>query len=432
VTATGDAAAVAALVLVTAGAVLGETALVAAAAVPAVYLAAGTLAAPPEPSLAVERSLDPGAAAPGTAATVTLTVRNEGERTLPDVRVVDGVPADLRVAEGSPCACLSLQPGETASFEYAVVVGRGDREFDDPEVRVRSLVAGPPTSDRPSATGDRTLHGRTAGPPPASRSPSRRRVGARPADSPGEGPEFYSVREYRPADDAGRINWRRFAKTGDLSTIDYRESHATEAVVVVDARRPARRGRPTGAELAAHATDRVIARLVAAGSRAGLAALGVRAADVDATLPSDRAGRPWIPVGDDAETRALREAVLDAVGDADGGGPAGDGGVQRRSDPVRAAALRERLPPSVDVVVATPALDDEPVALVEELTAAGHPVGVVSPDPTGGSNRSESTPGARVAGVERRLRLRRLREHGATVVDWDPGDPLSVPTEGSS
>jgi uncharacterized protein (DUF58 family) len=67
------------------------------------------------------------------------------------------------------------------------------------------------------------------------------------------------------------------------------------------------------------------------------------------------------------------------------------------------------------------------VALVEALSAAGHPVLVVSPDVTG-----TGSPGARVAAAERRLRLRQLRACGARVVDWDPGEPLSVTAEGSA
>jgi len=164
--------------------------------------------------------------------------------------------------------------------------------------------------------------------------------------------------------------------------------------------------------------------------RVVLTALGLSSSDVDVPVPSDRADRPWVPVGSDATTRIRAEAVLDAVAAAGADGresPAlrGTDGVQRQMQPVRADALRERLPDSTAVVLASPVLDDEPVELVEALSAADHSVLVVSPDVT-----DSETPGSRVAAVERRVRIERLRTGVARVVDWGVTDPLSVAMEG--
>ena len=79
------------------------------------------------------------------------------------------------------------------------------------------------------------------------------------------------------------------------------------------------------------------------------------------------------------------------------------------------------------MVVATPLLDEEAAALVETLAGADHPVLAVSPNVTGGDR-----PGGRVAGIERLLRLERLRARGVEVVDWDVAEPLSVAVEGSA
>jgi len=37
-------------------------------------------------------------------------------------------------------------------------------------------------------------------------------------------------------DDIGRIDWRGLAKTGELSTVNFRETRATKTVVVADGR----------------------------------------------------------------------------------------------------------------------------------------------------------------------------------------------------
>jgi len=235
--------------------------------------------------------------------------------------------------------------------------------------------------------------------------------------------EFHSVREYRRGDPLGRVDWRRLAKGGDLSTVQFREAKAAETVIVVDGRRPARVARddgfPTGAELSAYAADRTFAQLLAAGNSVGVAALGIDGGAVEATVPTDRAGRPWVPPGSDAATRTRAGAVLDAVVAAgDGTAAEADGGRPER-------ALRERLPGRADVVLATPLADDAPVEVTTRLLAAGHDVAVVSPNVAVGDRH-----GATVARIERRRRVDRLRGTAATVVDWHTDRPLSTALEG--
>ena len=431
-----DAAVLAAVTLLTLGTILGESALFVAAAVPVVYLVVDSLTRAPSPSsLVVERSFDRDVPAPGETATVTLTVRNEGNRTLPDVRVVDRLPAHIPVVEGSPRGCLSLRPGESDTVTYAVVASQGDYEFDPPLVRLRPLPAVGSITGEPTVDGNSVLRCRRGVSDVPQTSGSLQRVGTQPTDSGGPGLEFHSVREYRTGDDIGRIDWRGLAKTGELSTVNFQETRATKTVIIADGRHEARRsrdhGHPTGAELSAYAADRVFGRLLAAGNHVGLTALGIITTDIETTLPSDRTGRPWVPVGNDAATRTRVGAVLDAVvaaGQAERERPAQpsratpDGGSRRD-----ALAIRERLPGTADVVVTTPLLDDEPVGVATELAAAGHDVLVVTPDVTGGE-----TPGARAAGIERRIRIERLRESSAVVVDWDTDRPLTAALEEST
>lgn len=418
-----DGATLAAVILVTTGTVFGEPALFVGAAVPLGYLLVGRIATPPAVDVSIDRDIDPAPAAPGERATVTLRLKNVGDATLTDVRIVDAVPTELPVDAGSPRACLSIRPGETVSFAYDVVPSQGAYEFASPVVRVRPLSSAAVTTTRPGVTGTTTLVcRRDAGDVPQLQG-SLRRVGTQPVDRGGEGIEFHSTREYRPGDDVRRVDWRGFAKTGNLATIQFTETSATETVVVVDgietgqvARGP---GYPTASELTVYAADRVATRLFAAGNEVGLRAGGITAADIAVPVPTNADDQPWIPPGADEATRRQIDATFDSLAAAARHGD--------RSVSTRSRELHERLPANADVVLVTPALDESTGELVETLCATDRHVAVVTPDIT-----DLDTVGKTVTRIERRLTLARLRAAGATVCDWDTRFPLARAMEAAT
>lgn len=420
VTSRFDGATIGAIALVTVGTVFGEPALFVAASVPLFYLLVEWTTGPPEPNLTVERRIEPDPAAPGERTEITLSVHNEGASTLTDLRVVDRLPEGLPVEDGSPRGCLSIRPGETASVEYTVVPKQGTYAFDSPVVRARSLSATGIYTASPDVTGATTLTcRRDAGEVPQLRG-SLRRFGTRPVDRGGEGLRFYAAREYQLGDDVRRINWRDYAKTGDLTTVQFAETSATETVVLVDATSAGRvareSGYPTATELTVYAADRVVARLLADGDDVGVCALGIDASDVAVPVSSAGRDQPWVPPGSDDATRTRVDAVFDALVAATDTDSA-------RTDRV-STDLRERLPARTDVVVVTPALDSETAELATSLSTVGHRVGVVSPDVT-----DRRDPGRTVAHVERQLRLTRLRGAGTTVFDWDTRRSLAAAME---
>lgn len=429
-----DAAVLAAIALVVLGTVLGNAALFVAAAVPISILLLSWLASPPSPEIAVERRIDPSPAAPGERTSVTLTVHNEGETTLSDARFVDGVPTELSVSAGSPRGCLSIRPGESGSISYEIVPRQGRYEFEDPIVRLRPISGAAVTTTHSPAVGDATLScRRNAGAIPQLNG-ALRRVGTQPTDSGGPGIQFHSTREYRPGDEVRRIDWRRLAKTGELTTVNFDETSTAETVVIADGRSAGRRarttGHPTATELTAYAADRAITALVSAGNAVGLCALGITNEAVDVPLASDDQGRPWVPTGLDDATRTQIDAVLDAVAEGARAEP-DDSRLATPSDAVADGGhggaffgLRTRLSNRADVIVVTPALDEAPVSLVETVLAAGHRTVVIAPDVT-----DCETPGRAVRHAERVVRLRRLRATDATVIDWDTRQPLSATLE---
>ena len=422
------------------------------AIVPLGYVVYGALTSYPDPEIQIERSLSPREATPGSVVTVTLTVRNEGSGLLADVRVVDGVPDGLAVVDGSPRASLSIPAGQHRTVTYGVMATRGDHDFTAATVRVRSISGTRVITHQQTASGAQTLSCSTAVERPPIRRSTRSRIGTLATDSGGSGLEFHSTREYRSGDPIRRIDWRRFARTDDLSTIDFREERAARLVLVVDARLPTRRtphpGFPSGAELSGYAAERAYEALVDAGHQVEVTALGLDSDDLDAVRTVD--GLPWVDSpaagGADAAARELFDAVdrapsraerafaTDGHGlvDTDGHATAdtderttADTDGRNMADPeTTGRRLRRQLPANAEVLLFTPLLDYQPRGLVESIPTQSVAMTVLSPDVT-----ATGTIGGRLAALQRDNRVRAIRAGGTTVVDWALAEPLDVALE---
>ncbi|GGM34558.1 DUF58 domain-containing protein [Haloarcula argentinensis] len=437
----------AALFLVSVSLLTAEPLLLAATAIPLIYVAYGALSrVPAGTDLQAVRSVSDAQPTPGEPVAVELTLTNTGSNSLTDVRVIDGVPEELAVVEGSPRLCTSLRPDESATLSYAVMAKRGTYTFDAAAVRVRTLSASDEvTVDLPVA-GDGTLTcSNTVSEVPMADA-TLPRAGTLPTDTGGSGLEFHSTRSYQPGDPVNRIDWRRYAKTDELTTIDYREEQAVRTVLVVDARPPARvtpePGFPTGAELSAYAAERLFDALSRTSVVASVCAVGLAEADVPGGLGPD--GLAWVDASgghaaaharqifDSVGRAAARQSDTDTAGDAAvaedespqqprgeaTGATTADGGTIEDPDLL---AVLARLPPTAQVVVFSPAADDWPVSLVSSLAVRDYPTTLVSPSLTRGDSL-----GAAVAGTERSVRLQRAELSGATVIDWDLDSPIDV------
>lgn len=393
--------------------------LLVAAVIPVTFVIFSELSRlPAKQPLAFERTVEPSSVAPGEHVHVELTVENVGERTLTDVRVVDGVPENLQVIEGAPRASVALRPGTEATIEYDLIARRGEHAFGDPIVRIRTLSGTRRRTDtvEPVGTTDITCLA-TIGETPL-RNEATPRVGELAIDSPGPGLEFYATRAYRTDDPLNRIDWRRYARNGELTTIQYRENRAARVALVVDAREPARftphSGHPDGVELSAYAARRVFDSLLEAGHHVGLVGMGIQSEEVDALLPTIEGGFPFVEAGGGPETVAQVEAVLDSVWtQTETPVAVGDGG-SSIADP-----LAGRLRADTQVIVLSPVPDQRAVTLVRRLRTEGYETTVLSPDLT-----RTTTTGGSVATLQRRSRLMSLRETGAAIIDWDPSEPL--------
>jgi len=358
--------------------------------------------------VSIERAVAADDPDPDDDVEVAVTVTNESDRFLADLRIVDGVPPALGVATGSPRRGLALRPGESETFSYAVTARRGVHEFE-PALLVSRSVSG-----ATEATGYvRAETSITCIPSPRPTSepvPLRGRgselVGEMASDTAGNGVEFYATREYQPGDARNRIDWNRRARTGELTTVEFREERAATVMLVVDAREVAYVGPDHDG---AHAVDRCVAAagsmfstLLAAGHRVGITAIGP--------------GECWLAPGVGADHRLEARTLL---------------GTHPALSPVPPEPgthlarwrrhFRKRLGAGTQLVFLSPLADGFSAAIARRFDGYGYPVTAVSPDPTVGA-----TPGNQLARIARKLRVSELRNAGIPVVDWAWDEPLDA------
>ncbi|MEF8871956.1 MAG: DUF58 domain-containing protein [Haloarculaceae archaeon] len=449
---------VATLALTGFGLLFARETLIVAAAIPLAYVLYGTLSQVPDGDFTVTRTFETPDPTPGETVRVTLTVENTGESVLTDCRIIDGIPEELAVADGSPRACVAIPPGEATELTYSVVAKRGEYDFGNPTVRLRSLAATERQTETVPVEGDETLSCANAVRDAPVQDATLPRAGTLPTDTGGSGLEFYATRQYQSGDPMNRVDWRHYAKTGEFVTVQYRQEQAIRTVLIVDARPVGRitpqPGYPTGAELCAYAGERLFDALSSAGVAASVTAVGVEQGALDGLVGPD--GLPWVDPESsghrDSHARTLfsglqsvaeRGAETSSLADVLAQRQTGDG-LATAPSPERTASVDEsdreptettvapdggldeqtrhllaRLPPNAQVVLCTPLVDDWPADLARSLAVRGYPLVVVSPDVTG-----TDTIGQRIVETTRQFTLQTIERTGATTVSWDIDQPI--------
>ncbi len=452
-----------ALLAMAVGVLAKRPALLLAAGIGVAFAAYPHATAAPDPTVSVTRGIDPGSPSADDPVTVSTTVRNEGDRTLFDLRVVDGVPPMLPVRDGSPRLATTLRPGGEATCRYELRARPGRHRFGPATVlcrdasgaiEVQTTVAEPDAVECASRLPTVPLRAR-----------SRHRVGPLATDDGGSGIEFHSVDRYERGDPASRIDWRRFARTGELTAVSFRTERHADALICVDARPEAVLAsdatEPHAVALAADAAGRIGDALFAASHRVGVATFGRPTAGGEGSEGRGR-GDGFLPPGsgrdhaDRFHRRLASGTTLAGSPPADGGGVASDGdGVASDGDGVasegsgaasdgdetshgsratggevatldrRLARVRQAIGPDTQVFLLTPLCDDVGSRIAQRFESDGVPVTVVSPDVT-----TDRTPGSRLVRIERSNRLTTLRNAGIPAVDWDPAEPLGAALAG--
>lgn len=392
--------------------------LVLCAAVGVAYAGYAKLDADPPPidSLAIERELDPT----GEAATlhVTLTVTNVGERPIHALQLVDGVPGTVHVVSGTPRVGTALRRGESVEIGYAVEIVRGEHEWEP-----ISVVLGNRSGSRErTGTIERSDVYERSVPGLETRSVPIRKlaspyVGLKRADTGGSGTEFFGMREYRHGDPIKRIDWRRFARTGELSTVQFNEERAATVVILIDAREPAycshRSSGTHAVDRCVTAAERIFASLLTQSDRVGVAIFGTD--DV------------WFEPGTGNEHLAKGRHLLSTHPQLSREPPEHNPWTalldERREELLerRIERLYHRIESDTQVLCLSPCVDGYVETVAEFLEARDHPVTVISPDPT-----RRDTPGHYLAATVREYRFNRLTRLGIPVIDWAPDESLEA------
>ena len=406
---------VVALLAVGVGVVAESPAVVLAGVVGVGYAGFSRAFEPPELELSIDRELSDDEPAPGDEIDVTVTITNERDGFVPDLWIVDGVPAGMAVVEGSSRLGTALRPGESVRLEYAVAVGRGRHEFDPALAVVGDLSR---STEREYLVGAETTvvcepELQPVAAPVPLRSAGATVSGRLQTEEAGAGTTFHSVRQYRRGDPLARVDWNRRARTGELATLQFHEERSARVVVLIDARRDAYL---TPDSDAAHAVDRsvaaagrIAASLLADGDTVGLAGLGA--------IDRDRDEEPcWLAPAAGRHHEVRLAELLASHPQFSTIPPTNEG---RWLWQLR--GLRRRLATGTQVVFLTPLCDGVSADIARRLDSRGYPVTIVSPDPT-----AADTAGERLARVARAVRVFDLRRAGIPVVDWPADESIDT------
>lgn len=423
-----------ALLAVAIGVLAKRPSLLLTGALAGAYTAYPRLTATPDPDLSIRRELDPASPADGERVSVRTTITNEGDAALADLRIVDGTPAMLSVSDGSPRRATALLPGDEATIRYELRARPGRHVFQPATVLCRD-ASGSVEVER-SLTAASSFECEAEIPTVPLRAQSGHHPGPLVTDDGGEGVEFYSVEEYRRGDPANRIDWRRYARTGELTSMAFRTERLAEVVVCVDARpasyRAADETEPHAVALGVDAADRIGDALFDANHRVGLAGFGRGVSVLPTRAGRDHASRfhrrlatdPAFGLDPPETARTVeREGGTAPSRPVTGDGPTGGGAGTDETEPLdtQLSRIRGEFGANTQVVLISPLCDDEASRIAQRFESGGTAVTVVSPDVT-----AAETAGGRLARLERAQRLSALRNAGIPVVDWTPSQPLGA------
>lgn len=400
-----------AVILAFTGLLTGFVEFFVAAIIPSIMLMISYLSRTPSPeNLEIEREIENEAPSPGQEVEIKLKVRNTGDKTFTDLRVVDNVPEELKVSNGSPRASVAVAPGSEKELSYKVIARRGSHVFRKVKVEVRGGGREAVIKDV-EAEGDDQIECKTELQEIILRDKTEEQVGDIVTSRGGSGIEFHSLRDYKNSDPLSRVEWKHLAKTGSLATKNFREEKSGDIVLVIDARevsnRKAEKGHPTGTDLSAYAAKRAYKALLKSRHKPGIAVLGVDNSELSVT--TDSALIPYIKPGRSREKRRKVEKVLKEVQKAD-----------KNNEVDLKSKLYKLLPPNAQIVFFTPLLDDQITSALKILDRHGYPSILVSPDIT-----YADSPASRLEKIRRDLRLKQVRSF-APVVDWNIQQPMSI------
>ncbi len=371
------------------------------------YLFAAIAQRPDDIKLTVTREVSPDYAPQGTPITVKLTILNQGSA-IDEVTLQDVLPDGVRQTDGQSSIVSFLEAGGKIELEYTMEASRGEYRAYEVQAHARdfSNLFELPFFYR---TSQRLLiHPRY---------PKLNRIKIRPPQTRGfagpiasrqggTGVDFWAIREYQSGDPQRQINWKRTGKSDrDLFTNIFEQERVADVGIILDSRQHVNVITPSGSlfEHAVTAAASLAENFLEDGNRVSLLVYG------------SGIGRVFPGYG-----RFQRERILKELSRA-------STGVNYALETLGNLPTRF-FPVKSQIIVISP-LSPEDIPVILRMRSQGYAVIVISPDPISAESAIyEDFESAvyRIAYAERDFMLRKIRQSGAQVVNWNVEQPLEV------
>ncbi|MAD56727.1 MAG: hypothetical protein CL974_04180 [Euryarchaeota archaeon] len=339
---------------------------------------------------------------------VVLTITNKSYRRTQQLEVFDNVPHEMKMRKGINLMRMNLGPGQTATIRYTVRCPlRGHYTIGPTSIRYRNtfnlFVSETSIGDRSDITVFPQV--RDVEEALIRSDVPKMYTGATTLKTPGQGMEFYALREYFPGDSFRSINWKAFARTGELMVNEKTRDAVTDVFIILDTRDVARIGTvlKNPLEMGTVAAASIANYFIKRRDSVSLVTYGER---MDFLPPE---------TGDKQHYKVLSQlASVESKG----------------SMPLQAVtnALSPRISRGSPVfIISSLEGDGTTLSAIRNLSGKGHEVIVLSPSSIDLERLVSRIPrmAYEVLKLERQNRLTAISGYGAKVIDWTPSVELS-------
>jgi len=339
---------------------------------------------------------------------VELTISNNSYRRTQQLEVFDNVPHEMKMRQGINQMRMNLGPGQSARIKYRVRCPlRGHYTLGPISVRYRNAFNLFANESKVQDRTDITVFPQVREIEEAllRSDVPKMYTGATTLKTPGPGMEFYSLREYLPGDAFRSINWKAFARTGELMVNEKTRDAVTDVFIILDTRDVSRIGTvlKNPLEMGTIAAASVSNYFIRRRDSVALVTYGDR---MDYLPPETGDNQGYKVLSNLAAVRAKGSMPLQAVTNA-------MSSRMSRGSPV--------------FIISSLEGDGTTLPAIRNLAGRGHEVIVLSPSSIDLERLVSRIPrmSYEVLKLERQNRLTAISGYGAKVIDWMPDVELS-------
>lgn len=339
---------------------------------------------------------------------VELTISNNSYRRTQQLEVFDNVPHEMKMRQGINQMRMNLGPGQSARIKYRVRCPlRGHYTLGPVSVRYRNVFNLFANESKVQDRTDITVFPQVREIEEAllRSDVPKMYTGATTLKTPGPGMEFYSLREYLPGDAFRSINWKAFARTGELMVNEKTRDAVTDVFIILDTRDVSRIGTvlKNPLEMGTIAAASVSNYFIRRRDSVALVTYGDR---MDYLPPETGDKQGYKVLSNLAAVRAKGSMPLQAVTNA-------MSSRMSRGSPV--------------FIISSLEGDGTTLPAIRNLAGRGHEVIVLSPSSIDLERLISRIPrmSYEVLKLERQNRLTAISGYGAKVIDWMPDVELS-------